>query len=35
MTSELDLENKIQDKGLNAPRLRPVDIDNVIRRKYF
>lgn len=29
-TSELSLEKEIQEKGLNAPRLRPEDIDSKI-----
>lgn len=28
--SEYDLENELQERGLNAPRLCPDDIDNVI-----
>ncbi len=30
MDSEQKLEQEIQDKGLNAPRLTPADIDSVI-----
>jgi hypothetical protein len=30
MTTELEIEQEIQDKGLNAPRLTPQDIDNAI-----
>ena len=29
--SETDIENEIQAKGLNAPRLTPADIDNVVK----
>lgn len=30
MTSEAAIEKEIQDKGLNAPRLTPLDIDKAI-----
>ena len=30
MATELEIEQEIQSKGLNAPRLSPADIDNVI-----
>lgn len=30
MATELEIEQEIQDKGLNAPRLTPADIDNAI-----
>ena len=30
MATELEIEQEIQSKGLNAPRLRPADIDDVI-----
>ena len=30
MATELEIEQEIQDKGLNAPRLTPADIDSVI-----
>jgi hypothetical protein len=33
--SEQEIEKEIQDKGLNAPRLTPADIDAVIVDKYF
>ena len=33
--SEQEIEQEIQDKGLNAPRLRPVDIDAVIVGETF
>lgn len=33
--SEQDLENEIQEKGLNAPRLTPADIDAAIVDKTF
>lgn len=33
--SEQDLENEIQEKGLNAPRLSPADIDAAIVEKTF
>lgn len=35
MTSEKQIEQEIQDKGLNAPRLTPEHIDGVIVDKYF
>jgi len=35
MTEEQDIENKIQDKRLNAPRLCPNDIDEVIVGETF
>ncbi|MFW1754315.1 Gp49 family protein [Acinetobacter wanghuae] len=35
MTSEKQIEQEIQDKGLNAPRLTPDHIDSVIADKYF
>lgn len=33
--SEQDIEQEIQDKGLNAPRLTPDHIDSVITKKAF
>lgn len=30
MATELEIEQEIQSKGLNAPRLSPTDIDDVI-----
>ena len=33
--SEESIEKEINDKGLNAPRLRPSDIDSVIISKTF
>ncbi len=33
--NEKEIEQKIQDKGLNAPRLCPADIDAVIINKTF
>ena len=33
--SENDIEKQINEKGLNAPRLRPEDIDAVIVSKTF
>lgn len=33
--SETDIENEIQAKGLNAPRLTPADIDNVIAAEQY
>lgn len=30
MATELEIEQEIQSKGLNAPRLSPADIDDVI-----
>lgn len=35
MADEASIENEINDKGLNAPRLSPDKIDNAIRGKYF
>ena len=35
MSSESELEQKIQDKGLTAPRLTPGDIDNLVANKQF
>lgn len=35
MTSESEIENEIQSKGLNAPRLTPVDIDNTIAHEQY
>ena len=35
MTSEKQIEQEIQDKGLNAPRLTPDHIDSVISKKAF
>ena len=33
--SEQEIENEIQEKGLNAPRLSPQDIDNeIVSEKY-
>lgn len=32
---ELDLEQEIQDKGLNAPRLTPASIDDVISFTHY
>ena len=33
--SEVEIEKEIQDKGLNAPRLTPDDIDAAINGKTF
>lgn len=33
--SEQQIEQEIQDKGLDAPRLKPADIDAVIIDKYY
>lgn len=33
--TEQQIEQEIQDKGLNAPRLTPADIDAVIVDKYY
>lgn len=33
--NEKDLEKEITEKGLNAPRLTPQDIDNVIDKEYY
>ncbi len=35
MSTEQDIENAIQDKGLNAPRLTPESIDSVIVSETF
>lgn len=35
MNTEVETEREIQKKGLNAPRLRPEDIDAVIVGKTF
>lgn len=35
MNSESAIENEIQSKGLNAPRLTPTDIDNTIAREQY
>lgn len=35
MSNEKQIEQEIQDKGLNAPRLTPDLIDSVIVDKYF
>ena len=35
MSNEKQIEQEIQDKGLNAPRLTPADIDAVIVDKYY
>lgn len=35
MSNEQDIENAIQDKGLNAPRLTPESIDSVIVSETF
>lgn len=35
MTSEKQIEQEIQDKGLNAPRLTPEHIDNVITGTFY
>ncbi|MHA3051841.1 Gp49 family protein [Acinetobacter sp. ANC 4640] len=35
MTSEQQIEQEIQDKGLNAPRLTPDDIDNQIISEIY
>jgi hypothetical protein len=35
MASEKDIEKEIQDKGLNAPRLKPAHIDACIEKQYF
>jgi len=33
--TETEIEQEIQDKGLDAPRLTPDDIDNVIKETHF
>ena len=34
--SEIEIENEIQAKGLNAPRLKPVDIDQtIVSEQYY
>jgi hypothetical protein len=35
MAAELEIEQEIQDKGLNAPRLTPDDIDNTIISEWY
>lgn len=35
MTSEKQIEQEIQDKGLNAPRLTPDHIDSVIQSVHY
>ena len=35
MSNEKQIEQEIQDKGLNAPRLTPDHIDDCILHKYF
>lgn len=35
MTSEAAIEKEIQDKGLNAPRLTPADIDKAIANETY
>lgn len=35
MSNKKQIEQEIQDKGLNAPRLTPADIDAVIVDKYY
>ncbi len=35
MTIETEIENEIQDKGLNAPRLSPEKIDAVIEAEIY
>ena len=35
MNTELEIEQEIQDKGLNAPRLNPQHIDNTIASEYY
>ena len=35
MSFENEIEKEIQDKGLNAPRLTPADIDAVIVDEYY
>lgn len=35
MTNEAQIENEIQAKGLNAPRLTPADIDAAILHEQF
>lgn len=36
MSSEADIENRIQVKGLNAPRITPADIDGlIVRAEYY
>lgn len=35
MTTEIDLENEIKAKGLNAPRLTPDHIDSVIGSVWY
>ena len=34
--SEIEIENEIQTKGLNAPRLKPFDIDQaIVSEQYY
>lgn len=34
--SEIEIENEIQAKGLNAPRLKPADIDQaIVSEQYY
>lgn len=35
MTDDMKIEKQIQEKGLNAPRLTPDQIDSVIEKKQF
>ncbi|MHA3090802.1 Gp49 family protein [Acinetobacter brisouii] len=35
MPNEKEIEQEIQDKGLNAPRLTPTDINAVIADEYY
>lgn len=35
MNTELEIEQMLQDKGLNAPRLNPQHIDNTIASEYY
>lgn len=35
MNSEIEIEKEINDKGLNAPRLRPDDIDAAIASEQY
>lgn len=35
MNDETKIENELQAKGLNAPRLKPADIDAAIRSETF
>jgi len=35
MSNEVEIENEIQEKNLNAPRLRPEDIDSCIVKETY